>query len=66
MKSKGLFKACRNCKALVYPDQQTCPLCGSSSFSEEWTGMMIILSIDSEIGSIAKVEKPWRYALMVK
>ncbi|MEM4884476.1 MAG: DNA-binding protein, partial [Saccharolobus sp.] len=33
MAKKSIFKACKNCKALVQPDQSTCPVCGNSSFT---------------------------------
>ncbi|BDB97596.1 MAG: transcription elongation factor subunit Spt4 [Saccharolobus sp.] len=66
MARKSIFKACKNCKALVSPEQEVCPICGSSSFSDDWEGVIIIINTDSEVAKIAEVQKPWRYAIIVK
>ncbi|RLG87884.1 MAG: DNA-binding protein [Thermoprotei archaeon] len=58
------FKACRSCKLLVPHDEEKCPNCGSTSFTEEWDGMIII--IDPEKSWVAKrlnIKKPGRYAI---
>lgn len=46
------FKACRSCRALVEREVETCPLCGSKDFTEEWSGVVIV--IDPEISEVAK------------
>jgi len=63
---KTIFKACKNCKALAPQDTTVCPLCGSTDFSEEWSGMVIV--IDPERSQIAKalgITKPGRYAIKI-
>ncbi|AHC51184.1 DNA-binding protein [Sulfolobus acidocaldarius SUSAZ] len=60
------FKACKNCRALVPPETSICPLCHSSSFSDEWNGMIIILNEKSEVGQMFGATTPWRYAIIVK
>ncbi len=66
MARKSLFKACKNCKALVNPDDSACPICGSTNFSDDWDGIIIVIDENSEISNIAEVKKPWRYAIIVK
>lgn len=59
--------ACRECHAVVEPDEQTCPLCGSSSLTEDWSGYVIIAHPDeSEIATEMEVEKAGKYALKVR
>lgn len=49
------------------PDQQTCPACGSSSFTEDWAGYVVIAHPEtSEIASEMQVTEPGRYALKVR
>lgn len=65
-KRKGVFKACKRCKALAPLDAAVCSVCGSAEFSEEWSGMVII--IDPEGSQIAKslgISKPGRYAIKI-
>ena len=45
-------KVCRNCKAILEPDVKKCPYCGSTDFSEEYIGFVII--IDEEKSELAK------------
>ena len=45
-------KVCRNCKAILDPNVQKCPYCGSTDFSEEYAGFIII--INAEKSEIAK------------
>ncbi len=61
-----IFKACKNCKALVPTEQEVCPVCGGSSFVDEWEGMVIIIDENSEIAQLMGVRKPWRYAINLK
>ncbi|MCD6301436.1 MAG: DNA-directed RNA polymerase, subunit E'' [Staphylothermus sp.] len=60
------FKACRKCKALVNKETNVCPVCGSSDFTDEWEGMVIILDPEnSEIAKMLGITKPGRYAIKV-
>ena len=59
--------ACRECHAVVEPDVQTCPLCGSSSLTEDWSGYVIVAHPDeSEIATEMEVSKAGKYALKVR
>ena len=63
---KGVFKACKRCKALAPLNTTECSLCGSTDFSEEWSGMVVI--IDPEGSQIARslgITKPGRYAIKI-
>lgn len=64
--SAKMFKACKNCKALVSREQTTCPVCSGNSFTDEWEGMVILLSDSSELYEVMGVKKPWRYAINIK
>ncbi|MGP8319451.1 MAG: transcription elongation factor subunit Spt4 [Methanosarcinaceae archaeon] len=58
-------QVCRECHRIVVG--QTCPVCGSSNMSSDWSGMVII--IDTERSVIAKkmsVDMPDKYALKVR
>ncbi len=58
-------QVCRECHRIIMG--QTCPICGSSNLSSDWSGMVII--IDPERSEIAKkldVKLPDRYALKVR
>ncbi|MEM2874661.1 MAG: transcription elongation factor subunit Spt4 [Candidatus Hadarchaeales archaeon] len=58
-------KVCRKCKLVT--DEKTCPNCGGSSFSTDWTGYVVILDPSgSEIAQRLGVSKPGRYALKVR
>ena len=66
--SRGMkwLKACMKCKALVRVEEERCPVCGSTEFSEEWSGMVIIIDPKrSRIAKLLGIEKPGRYALKV-
>lgn len=64
---KPLYKACRKCKALVPHDEQKCPVCSSTSFSEDWEGVVIILKVEeSKSAHIMEVKKPGKYAIKVR
>ncbi|BFI75249.1 transcription elongation factor subunit Spt4 [Sulfurisphaera ohwakuensis] len=60
------FKACKNCRALVTQDTPKCPVCGSISFSDDWSGIVIILDPQSETAKLFGATVPWRYAVIVK
>ena len=60
------FKACIRCKALVRPDETKCPVCGSTEFTFEWSGMIIVVNVEkSRVAKFLGIEKPGRYALKV-
>jgi len=66
MPRRSMFKACRNCGALVKRDAEVCPVCGGSTFTDDWEGMVIIL--DPKESFVAKVlgkEKAYIYAIKV-
>ncbi|WP_246253055.1 transcription elongation factor subunit Spt4 [Acidianus brierleyi] len=62
----NILKACKNCKALVPEDQDVCPICGGSSFTNDWEGMVIIIDNNSEISDLIGAKKPWKYAINLK
>ncbi|OYT48971.1 MAG: DNA-binding protein [Desulfurococcales archaeon ex4484_42] len=58
------FKACTKCKYLVPHEVGKCPICGSESFTDEWSGMVIIIDVDkSEIAKMLDIKVPGRYAI---
>ncbi|MDD2439226.1 MAG: DNA-directed RNA polymerase, subunit E'' [Methanosarcinaceae archaeon] len=58
-------KVCRHCLRLL--DGETCPICGTSDLSEEWSGLVIILDPSrSEIAKKLGVELPDKFALKVR
>ncbi|MEM3671183.1 MAG: transcription elongation factor subunit Spt4 [Thermoprotei archaeon] len=60
----GGLKACRECKYLNPYTNQVCESCGSSRFSEQWEGMIVIYDVDSsKISESMGVKKPGKYAL---
>ncbi len=66
MPRRSIFKACRSCGALVRRDADVCPVCGGSTFTDDWEGMVIIL--DPKESFVAKVlgkEKAYIYAIKV-
>lgn len=58
------LKACLRCGALVYRDEEVCPVCGSTNFTEEWSGMIIILSDESLVARMTG-KKRGQYAIKV-
>ena len=61
------FKACIKCKLLVPFNVEECPNCGSTEFSDDWEGMVII--IDPEKSLMAQkleLKKPGRYAVKLR
>ncbi len=60
------FKACTKCKYLVPHDVGRCPVCGSESFTENWSGMIIVVDIEnSEVAKILGIKHPGRYAIKI-
>lgn len=56
-------RACTRCGYLT--SAFTCPNCGSTSFSERWVGLLIVITPDSRVAAAKGVNKPGRYALTV-
>ncbi len=58
-------KACTECHSLTKKDR--CPVCNSSSLSDEWSGLVIILDVEeSKIAEQIGAEEPGRYAIKVR
>jgi DNA-directed RNA polymerase subunit E" len=63
---KSLFKACKNCGALVPKDAKVCPVCQGTEFTEMWEGILIILDPqNSYVASLTGKDKPGMYAIRV-
>ncbi|RBI63308.1 transcription elongation factor subunit Spt4 [Halomicrococcus sp. NG-SE-24] len=59
--------ACRECHAVVEPDEELCPICGSSSLTEDWSGYVVIAHPEeSEIAEEMEVTEAGSYALKVR
>ncbi|RLE67911.1 MAG: DNA-binding protein [Thermoprotei archaeon] len=65
-KKTAILKACRKCKYLVSSNEKVCPNCGSRDFSEDWSGMIIILSQESYVAKKLNLKKPGKYAITVR
>jgi len=58
-------QACRECHRIV--EGQSCPICGSSSLSKDWSGYVLILDPKgSAIATRLGITLPGRYALKVR
>ena len=59
---------CRECHRVLEVDQgEQCPVCGSTSLTEDWAGYVIIAHPEkSEIAREMEVEEPGKYALKVR
>jgi len=58
-------KACRDCSYLT--TETTCPNCKSTSFSDDYSGLVIILDPEnSAVAKTMKITKKGRYALRVR
>jgi len=58
-------KACRECSYLT--TETTCPNCKSTNFSDDYSGLVIVLDPEnSAIAKAMKVTKKGRYALKVR
>ncbi|MGB9830540.1 MAG: transcription elongation factor subunit Spt4, partial [Fervidicoccus fontis] len=44
---KSPYKACIKCKALVEPNVEVCPVCGSKEFTNDWEGLVIVLDVNN-------------------
>jgi len=56
--------ACRRCRMLT--TEKVCPNCGSTELSDEWSGLVIVISPErSQVAKTLTISKPGRYALKV-
>lgn len=56
---------CRTCHVIV--SGTSCPICGSTSFSTEWNGYVVIVDASrSEIAKKLNISLPGKYALKVR
>ncbi|MCE4628472.1 MAG: DNA-directed RNA polymerase, subunit E'' [Desulfurococcales archaeon] len=63
---RPLLKACRKCGALVPPDTRVCPVCGSTEFTDNWEGMIVIADPEkSELAKELGIDKPGIFAIRV-
>lgn len=61
------FKACVNCRTLVPRETASCPVCGSNKFTEEWSGVIIVLDPEaSKAASILGYKSRGRYAIKIE
>lgn len=56
-------QVCRNCRR--FTTEKVCKACKSTNLSTSWKGMVIIVSPESEIAKVLKIEEPGKYALYV-
>ncbi|MGC8573684.1 MAG: DNA-binding protein [Caldisphaera sp.] len=62
---KIAMKACKNCGYLVPRDANVCPICGGNSFTEDWEGLFVVISNESEIAKELKFNKKGIFAIKV-
>lgn len=63
---KPKLKACKKCGALVSSDANVCPVCGSTEFTTNWEGMVIIIDPErSELARELMITKAGAYAIRV-
>lgn len=65
MRRRSQFKACRNCHYLLSRGESICPICGSKSFSDRWSGFVIILDTESFVAKLLNISKEGNYAVKV-
>ncbi len=66
-RGKSPFKACRRCHALVPRDATRCPVCGSTEFSDNWEGVVIVIDLEKSIlAKRLEISRPGRYAVRVR
>jgi DNA-directed RNA polymerase subunit E" len=58
-------KACKKCKLFVEGD--TCPTCGTSSFTTSWQGRLFVKDVEkSMIGQKVNITVKGEYAIKVR
>jgi len=59
-------KSCRGCR-FVSTGAETCPSCGSSDLTDQWSGFVIILDAEkSDLAKIIEAKMPGKYAIRIK
>jgi len=58
--------ACRKCKYILAEDEKKCPACGGNEFSDEWSGVVVIIDTSSSLAGIIGAKLPGRYAIKVR
>lgn len=58
------MKACRDCHRLV--DGNLCPICKASHLTDDWSGIVIIIDLNSELAQKLNITHPGKYALKVR
>ena len=63
---KPKLKACKKCGALVTVDTNICPVCGSTDFTTNWEGMIVIIDPEhSELARELNITSPGIFAIRV-
>lgn len=61
------YPVCRDCHRVLGEEDESCPICGSTSLTEDWAGYVVIAHPEtSEIAAEMNVKEPGRYALKVR
>lgn len=64
MARRSQFKACKECDALVDKEAKVCPLCGSTQFTDTWSGILIVIDPQGSFAArVAGRAKPALYAI---
>ncbi|MDI9644299.1 MAG: transcription elongation factor subunit Spt4 [Candidatus Verstraetearchaeota archaeon] len=58
--------ACRKCKFITSGEEKRCPVCGGSELSDEWSGLVIILDVNSKLAEMIGAKREGRYAIKVR
>ena len=58
--------ACRKCKYILVEGEKKCPVCGGTEFSDEWSGIVIIMDPTAKLAEIIGAKKAGRYAIKVR
>ncbi|MBU7027251.1 MAG: DNA-directed RNA polymerase, subunit E'' [Theionarchaea archaeon] len=58
------MKACRECHRIV--EGNICPVCKMAHLTDDWSGLIIIFDIESELAKSLNITHPGRYALRVR
>ncbi len=57
-------KACRKCHTITTGN--LCPQCKTASLSDDFSGLVIIVDLESEIAKAMEIGRKGRYALRVR
>jgi DNA-directed RNA polymerase subunit E" len=58
-------KSCRNCHLIS--EESVCPNCKSKEFSEDFTGLVIVVEPEtSAISKVLNIKKKGRYAIRIR